>query len=314
MGGEDPAQLSVAASDGLRQTGAMAFTRRGSVRTPVLEIAYEEAGSLRAGLPSSSARIPVRRARVRRGGRLAAPGIREIAPYLRGYGPTRFLDPRDAALGRAGRLGQDLLDLIDGLEIERVVVAGYDWAGRPGVHLAALSPGGSRARDRGGYNVSRTSPSRSGADEAGSEPRLVPVVLPPASAGAAASRLNRHELCRLLWTLWSPNWRDRRHRRSRASARACQPGLRRGGDPLVPASARGGGDPSSTNSRRRIAEKPAIAVPTMALESGADGVGGPDRLPAVGVRFTAALRRSSRFPASATTCRRRRRRRSPTRC
>ena len=45
MGGEDPAQLSaVRGVGGLRQTGAMGFTRRGSVRTPVLEIAYEEAG------------------------------------------------------------------------------------------------------------------------------------------------------------------------------------------------------------------------------------------------------------------------------
>ena len=34
---------------------------------------------------------------------LAAQGCRVIVPYLRGYGPTRFRDASDAALGRAGR-------------------------------------------------------------------------------------------------------------------------------------------------------------------------------------------------------------------
>ena len=35
--------------------------------------------------------------------RLAAKGCRTIVPYLRGYGPTRFLDAKNTAFGQAGR-------------------------------------------------------------------------------------------------------------------------------------------------------------------------------------------------------------------
>ena len=46
-------------------------------------------------------------------------GLRTIVPYLRGYGPTRF---RGAAVRRSGQLaalGQDLIDLADGLGLGR---------------------------------------------------------------------------------------------------------------------------------------------------------------------------------------------------
>ena len=77
--------------------------------------------------------------------RLAAQGCRVIVPYLRGYGPTRFRDPATPRSGEQAAMGADLLALMDALDIQRAVFAGYDWGGRAACVAAALlrirSPG-----------------------------------------------------------------------------------------------------------------------------------------------------------------------------
>src|SRR6202034_2912762 len=94
--------------------------RRGmtkTVRTPVLDIAYEESGPaggrpvvLLHGFPDDIHAyddvVPP----------LAAAGYRVIVPYLRGYGPTRFRDPATPRSGEQAALGRDLLDLIGALD------------------------------------------------------------------------------------------------------------------------------------------------------------------------------------------------------
>ena len=126
------------------------------IRTDTLEIAYEESGPadgppviLLHGFPDDphayDGVAPP----------LAAAGCRVLVPYLRGYGPTRFLDAGDAALGRSRRRSaHDLLDFMDALGIERAVLAGYDWGGRAACIVAALWP--ERVRGLvtiGGYNI-----------------------------------------------------------------------------------------------------------------------------------------------------------------
>src|ERR1700753_4130755 len=71
---------------------------------------------------------------------LAAKGCRAIVPYLRGYGPTRFLDAATPRSGEQAAVGADLIALIDALKIERAVFAGYDWGGRAACVGAALWP------------------------------------------------------------------------------------------------------------------------------------------------------------------------------
>src|SRR5579871_1825518 len=61
--------------------------------------------------------------------RLAEAGARVIVPYLRGFGPTRFLSKDIMRSGQQAALGQDLVDLLDSLGIERAILAGYDWGG-----------------------------------------------------------------------------------------------------------------------------------------------------------------------------------------
>jgi pimeloyl-ACP methyl ester carboxylesterase len=69
-----------------------------------------------------------------------AQGCRVIVPYLRGFGPTRFLDPSTPRSGEQAALGADLLALMDALAVPRAVLAGYDWGGRAACVVAALWP------------------------------------------------------------------------------------------------------------------------------------------------------------------------------
>src|SRR5215475_9218948 len=55
---------------------------------------------------------------------LVAAGCRVITPYLRGYGPTRFLSPDTPRSGQQAALGADLLALMDALDIRSAVLAG----------------------------------------------------------------------------------------------------------------------------------------------------------------------------------------------
>ena len=112
------------------------------VRTSVLEIAYEQSGSedgvpvlLMHGFPYDPRTydlvVPL----------LVAAGCRAIVPYLRGYGPTRFLAAETPRSGQQAALGHDLKELIDALGVRRPVLAGYDWGGRAACIVAALWPG-----------------------------------------------------------------------------------------------------------------------------------------------------------------------------
>ena len=55
-------------------------------------------------------------------------GCRVLVPYLRGYGPTRFLSPDTMRSGQQAALGNDL-ELMDALAIERAVLAVTTGAG-----------------------------------------------------------------------------------------------------------------------------------------------------------------------------------------
>ena len=125
------------------------------VRTQTLEIAYEESGPadgtpvlLMHGFPydvrAYDQVVPL----------LVAAGCRVIVPYLRGYGPTRFLSADTPRSGQQAALGKDLLDLLNALGIERAALAGYDWGGRAACIVAALWPQRVRCLVTGaGYNL-----------------------------------------------------------------------------------------------------------------------------------------------------------------
>src|SRR5688500_16947549 len=100
------AAMLPAAGPALSQTNATPPIKR--VRTKTLEIAYEESGPatgfpvlLMHGFPYDP------RCYDEVAPALVARGHRAIVPYLRGYGPTRFLSGETMRSGQQAAIGQD---------------------------------------------------------------------------------------------------------------------------------------------------------------------------------------------------------------
>lgn len=207
---------------------------------------------------------------------LAASGYRVIVPYLRGYGPTRFLDAATPRSGEQAALGADLLALLDALAIPRALLAGYDWGGRACCVVAALWP--ERVRGLvtvGGYNVHDVAADAAPA-EPGQEQRYWYqwyFCTPRGEAGLAAHRV---ALSRLLWLTWSPNYRF-----DNATFSATAPSFDNPDHVAVVIHSyrvRYGwveGDPAHAAVEMRLARRPSITVPAIVLEGAADGVRPP---------------------------------------
>jgi pimeloyl-ACP methyl ester carboxylesterase len=110
------------------------------VETPVLDIAFERGGPdggptalLLHGWPDD----------VRTWDRLLPAlhemGFHTIAPYLRGYGPTRFRSPDTMRSGQLSAIGQDVLDLADALHLGPCLMIGHDWGARAAYIVAAVA-------------------------------------------------------------------------------------------------------------------------------------------------------------------------------
>jgi pimeloyl-ACP methyl ester carboxylesterase len=204
---------------------------------------------------------------------LAGARCRVIVPYLRGYGPTRFLDPATPRSGEQAAIGADLKALMDALDIRRAVLAGYDWGGRAANVVAALWP------DRCVGLVSANSYQIQDIGRA-----MVPMnperevalwyqyyfQLERGRAGLAA---NRREIALILWRQWSPNWKFDQATFDRTALAHDNPDY----VDIVIHSYRhrfglAGGDPRYADLQRQLATLPAITVPAITLDGDADGV------------------------------------------
>jgi len=115
------------------------MNRYSLVRTPTLEIGFLEwnpAGSRTAVLVHGWPDCPETWSIVAK--RLADKGFRVLCPALRGFGPTRFLDPETQRSGELAALGRDLLDFIDALGVDRPVLVGHDWGARAVANACGL--------------------------------------------------------------------------------------------------------------------------------------------------------------------------------
>ena len=212
---------------------------------------------------------------------LVSAGCRVITPYLRGYGPTRFLSPDTPRSGQQAVLAHDLLALLDALAIPRAVLAGYDWGGRAACIVAALWPERVQGLVSGvGYNIQNI-PASSKPAAPENEFRHWYQYYFHGERGRAGLEQSRGELCKLLWKLWSPNWRFDDATYERTAASFDNPDF----VPVVIHSYRHRyglvlGDPSVEDTERKLTAQPRIAVPTIALDGGGDGVmpsGGSER-------------------------------------
>ncbi len=155
------------------------MAERLTVRTPTLEIAYEAAGSadglpiiLLHGFPDDAHAFDTVAPP------LAEAGYRVLAPYLSGYGPTRFLDAATPRMAQQAAIGEDLIDFMDALGVPLAALGGYDWGGRAACIAAILAPERVKALVTiGGYNVQNTRGALAAGLRAARAPLLVPVVL-----------------------------------------------------------------------------------------------------------------------------------------
>jgi len=150
---------------------------------------------------------------------LAASGARVIAPYLRGFGPTRFLSASTPRSGQQAAVGYDVLRLTDELKLDAPILVGFDWGGRAACVAAALWSqrfGGLVAI--GGYSIQ---------DIAGSVEPSSPhdesldwyQYYFHSERGRRGLEANRRDLTAQLWREWAPgrSWVDADFDRAAAS-------------------------------------------------------------------------------------------------
>jgi pimeloyl-ACP methyl ester carboxylesterase len=208
---------------------------------------------------------------------LASAGYRVIVPYLRGYGTTRFLSSETPRNGQPAEVAVDAIALMDALKIDKPIIGGFDWGGRTGDIIAALWPKRCKALvSVSGYLI--------GSQQDGMTP------LPPnaelqwwyqyyfaTERGRAGYDKYRHDFSKLIWQLASPKWQFDDATFDRSAAAFDNPdhvavvihnyrwrlGL-------------ANGEPKYDDLEKRLAESPAISVPTITLEGDANGAPHPE--------------------------------------
>jgi pimeloyl-ACP methyl ester carboxylesterase len=245
-----------------------------TIPTDTLQIAYEEGGPangkpviLLHGFPDDP------RAWDSVIGPLVADGFRTIAPYLRGFGSTRFLHADTPRSGQQAALANDLNGLIDRLKLQKPILAGYDWGARAACTTAALWPEKIAGLvSIGGYNIESIAQDRLPAT-AQQEHKGWYQWYFHTERGKAGLEQNRREICRLLWELWSPHWKFTDADFDETARSFDNPDFVE----IVIHSYRhrygaATGDPSLEPIERQLSTQPKISLPTIVLHGEADGV------------------------------------------
>jgi len=208
---------------------------------------------------------------------LAANGHRVIVPYLRGYGTTRFLSDDTLRNGEQAVLAVDAIALMDALDVDRAIVAGFDWGARTAAVLAAVWP----QRCTGLVSVSGY---LIGSQAAGQAP------LPPEAElqwwyqyyfaterGRVGYARYRREFANLIWRTASPKWGFDDATFERSAVAFDNPDH----VDIVIHNYRwrlglADGEADYADLEKRLAEAPPISVPTITLEGDANGAPHPE--------------------------------------
>jgi pimeloyl-ACP methyl ester carboxylesterase len=220
---------------------------------------------------------------------LAARGCRVLVPYLRGFGPTRFLSDATPRSGEQAALGADLLALMDALNLPKAVLAGYDWGGRAACVVAALWPERcSGLVSFNSYNIQNIARAMV-PDTPANEHSLWYQYYFHSERGRAGLAKDRRGVCRLLWKLWSPTWTFDEATFERSAAAFDNPDFV---DVVIQSYrhrfALAAGDPAYADIEGRLALQPKINVPTITFDGIDDGVRPPALAAQHGHLFSAA--------------------------
>ena len=248
-----------------------------TVRTPILEMGYHESGPANGfpvllfhGFPDDAHAYdgvaPV----------LAKAGYRAFAIYLRGYGPTRFLDPSAPRMAQQSAIAQDVIDFADAMKLPRFAVSGYDWGGRASCITAALHPDRVRAAVLcGGYSIQNTITQGPPAPPSAVRNSWYQWYF-NTETGREGLTKNRKALCRYMWQEWSPTWKfsDAMYEQTAASFENpdfvdCVLHSYRHRNFNAPSEQR------FLDTEKKLATRPKVEVPTIVLHGGDDGFGKP---------------------------------------
>ncbi|MFI9244693.1 alpha/beta fold hydrolase [Streptomyces sp. NPDC053086] len=139
---------------------------------------------------------------------LAGEGYRVIVPYLRGHGTTRFLSDRTVRNAQQSAIALDVIALMDALEIDRAVLAGFDWGSRTAGIIAALRPERCKALvSVSGYLITSLRANlKPLAPEAEHAWWYQYYFATERGRLAMEDKTLRHQLTRLVWETVSPTW------------------------------------------------------------------------------------------------------------
>jgi pimeloyl-ACP methyl ester carboxylesterase len=191
----------------MRHSGARTFRVLNECRTPLLRVPYVVEGPvdgspvlLLHGWPDDPHTFDAVAPALHR------LGYRTFAPWLRGFGATRFLSEGTPRSGQIAALTQDALDVADALGLDRFGVVGHDWGARAAYFLSAVAP----------QRIVRCAAMSVGWEPGG----LGTPAFEQAQAfwyqwfmtterGAATLRARGREFARFQWETWSPpGWFD----------------------------------------------------------------------------------------------------------
>lgn len=264
------------------------------IKTSLLEIAYQERGGedappiiLMHGFPDDANTWD------KVAPRLASEGFRTLAPYVRGYGNTRFLANATQRSGQHAALTQDMIEFADALNLDRFIFVGHDWGAAIAYMLAILYPARVQALVvlSGGYGMGL--------------PGYVkqPVAIAQARAywyqwyfnhdkGREALEANRRELCRELWKAWAPSWRFSKSAFEKTAESWSNPDF----VDVVIHSYRyrwqnAAGDPRYDEIEAKLAKWPKISVPAAVIHGDEDGATLPTASEGKDLYFTAEYQR-----------------------
>ena len=218
---------------------------------------------------------------------LADAGCRVVVPYLRGFGPTQFVDAATPRSGEQAALAADLRALLDALAIPQAVLAGYDWGGTAACVAAALWP--ERCTGLVSFNSYKVQNIAHAGEPAPPETefRYWYQWYFHTARGRAGLTQNRRELCRLLWRLWSPTWAFDDATWERTAPAFDNPDF----VDIVIHSYRhrygkAAGDPAYADLQAALAKMPEIRVPSITFDGEDDGVMAPAGTGDQGHHFT----------------------------
>jgi pimeloyl-ACP methyl ester carboxylesterase len=208
---------------------------------------------------------------------LAGAGYRVVVPYLRGYGTTQFRSSASLRNGQQSALAVDVIALMDALGIQRALIAGFDWGARTANIVAALWPERCKAMvSVSGYLIGSQAFNRMPLSPKAELEWWYQFYF-ATERGRAGYEKNTHDFAKLIWQLASPQWRFDDATFDRSAAAFDNPDH----VPIVIHNYRwrlglAEGEPQYDSLEKRLAQGPVISVPTITLESDANGAPHPD--------------------------------------